>query len=356
MKNYTDIALENVLTIILHKIQHRECHRNQTLRQVLRRKKTMLIRNCFLLLAGDPHFQQGTKNQRLQDQDKNNHSQHQLSKFGGSLKIKINQAKTKSPNSPVCEKFIKKQIMSRDQGKKLQKSISHQQLKNNLKSFDNSSYQSNLYQQDNMDEAKLDSTLNQSLSKQEIKQNLQSIVQNCFKLEKVSKRQKQELVRSSDRFNNFYVEYQRFLDFKQEAGWYDETSDAKDVLINPKFKLPHLQNQSKNLSRLSMNPFKNDLGLMIKQQNNNINDTEDLEEMKKQRGKAYFMKSDLTTAENYLNLIKMKTLEVNHNSVHNFHHAAIKEFNNSHSDAKLIRYTKPVSFPLKKLRKFAAQV
>jgi hypothetical protein len=31
--------------------------------------------------------------------------------------------------------------------------------------------------------------------------------------------------------------------------------------------------------------------------------------------KAYFMRNDLTTAENFFNIEKMKTLAVNHNSI-----------------------------------------
>lgn len=62
------------------------------------------------------------------------------------------------------------------------------------------------------------------------------------------------------------------------------------------------------------------------------------------------MRAELTTAENFLNLIKLKTLEVNHNSVYNFNHAAIREFNKSQSDAKLIQFTKHKNSPSKRMK------
>ncbi|CDW84518.1 UNKNOWN [Stylonychia lemnae] len=212
----------------------------------------------------------------------------------------------------------------------------------NKKSYNQQEFQAEILHNENQS-----SSLTNSLSKEVLKENLHQIVLNCFSLEKSSKREKSELNRSGDRFNNFYQEYKRFVDFKQEAGWYDNQNPAKETIYDPKFKLPNLS-QVKSLSRLSTNPFKNEIGLQIKQEKLDPTEEEDIVLQKRQRVKAYFMRSDLTTAENYFNIMKMKTFEVNHNSVYNFHHQAIKEFNHSQSDPKLINFTKQKPFPMKK--------
>ena len=61
------------------------------------------------------------------------------------------------------------------------------------------------------------------------------------------------------------------------------------------------------------------------------------------------MRGDLTNAENYFNMQKMKTLAVNHNSIHNFNNQAVKEFKKGSVDKKLISYTKVKYLHNKKL-------
>lgn len=69
-------------------------------------------------------------------------------------------------------------------------------------------------------------------------ENLNNIVSNCKSLESKTRRELTELDRSHDRFNNFYNEYQKYIDFKKETGWYEEDSTRKEILDSPKFKLP----------------------------------------------------------------------------------------------------------------------
>lgn len=48
--------------------------------------------------------------------------------------------------------------------------------------------------------------------------------------------------------------------------------------------------------------------------------------MRRDRSKAYFMRDELTTAENFFNIQKAKSMEVTYNSIHNLDLMAMKEF------------------------------
>lgn len=53
---------------------------------------------------------------------------------------------------------------------------------------------------------------------------------------------------------------------------------------------------------------------------------EERDEQKKERAKMNFMRSELTVAENYLNLARVQPFTINQYSIHNFNKQAIREF------------------------------
>ena len=80
-----------------------------------------------------------------------------------------------------------------------------------------------------------------------------------------------------------YNEYHKYVDFKQETGWYEEPQITLDILNHPKFKLPEITTNNFYCAN-------------------------------------QFVKTELTTAENFFNMQKMKEWNVNHNSIQSINH------------------------------------
>ena len=51
---------------------------------------------------------------------------------------------------------------------------------------------------------------------------------------------------SKYRVDYFFDEYQKLLEFKKEAGWYESAKVARQVLKNPQFRLPKIDGGKKS--------------------------------------------------------------------------------------------------------------
>lgn len=69
---------------------------------------------------------------------------------------------------------------------------------------------------------------------------LKSIVSDCYSLQRETKHQHQAIDMSKERVEYFFDEYQKYLEFKKEAGWYESKNVTEQVLKNPQFRLPKI--------------------------------------------------------------------------------------------------------------------
>ena len=63
---------------------------------------------------------------------------------------------------------------------------------------------------------------------------------DCYSLQRETKNQSKAIDMSKDRVEYFFDEYQKYLEFKKEAGWYESKKLTEQVLKNPQFRLPKI--------------------------------------------------------------------------------------------------------------------
>ena len=68
---------------------------------------------------------------------------------------------------------------------------------------------------------------------------------DCYSLQRETKNQSKAIDMSKDRVEYFFDEYQKYLEFKKEAGWYESKNVTEQVLKNPQFRLPKIGGGSK---------------------------------------------------------------------------------------------------------------
>ena len=78
---------------------------------------------------------------------------------------------------------------------------------------------------------------------------------------------------------------------------------------------------------------------------------EERAEQKKERAKMNFMRSELTDAENYLNMARVQPFAINQYSIQNFNKQAVRDFQSHEKMSKVLNLVKPRYYHNKKLIK-----
>ena len=167
-------------------------------------------------------------------------------------------------------------------------------------------------------------------------ESLRNIVVGCYSLQKETKQAHKKLENSQERIDYFYDEYKKFLEFKRECGWYENTKVSHQVLKNPRLKLPSISQSNANSRTNSRRSSKRseDIGAFILAQAEQqgaqragLNE-EELNDQKKERARLNFLRSELTTAENYMNVQRVQPFVINQYSEYYLNKAAVREFKN----------------------------
>ena len=155
----------------------------------------------------------------------------------------------------------------------------------------------------------LNESIGSVVSQEQSQSQLKEIVRNCTSLQREFRKEGEKLYSNQARQESFFEDYQRLLEFKRESGWYEHSKETTQRLLkNPRFTLPSIGEKVERKK-----PAASDLAnFLVNQQAAQMGlDRDARAEQKKQRANMDFLRSDLTDAENFINISRVQPFQIN---------------------------------------------